>query len=141
MPSLKGSEVNPLFLDSPIHQRDIRADKKRAAMESLGKALEDWEALKKTAAYSLVSALADPKIAYFQAEVCKSIQDFAGLGWPVDAVKEYQAECRGALRQWIIIRDQPGMLQRQLEELKSNDDKEVRGEADEASKNKLKKFA
>ena len=139
MPSLKGSEVSPVFtLDSPLHQRDIRAEKKKAAIDALEKASQDWEALKKTATYSLVSALADPKIAYFRAEICKSIMDFEG--WPVDVVKEYQSECRGALKQWLLIRDQPKMLQRELEEL-SVEDKEVTKEPDEATKKRLKKFA
>jgi hypothetical protein len=137
MPSLKGSEVGPLVLESPIHQRDIRADKKKAAIDNLDKATQEWEALKKTSAYSLVSALADPKIAYFKAEICKTIMDFAG--WPVDVVKEHQAECRGALKQWLMIRDQPGMLKKQLEELSVVE--EVKEGVDEVTKKKLKKFA
>lgn len=141
MPTLKGSEVNPLVLESPLTRRDIKLDRKKAAIDSVSRALEEWSEFKRTSMYSLVSALADPKISYFKAEVCKSVLDYEG--WPVEVVREHQAECRGALKQWLLIRDQPKVLQRQLEELVKQEEEEqgVQKGPDEATKNRLKKFA
>ena len=140
MPSLKGTEISPSLRDSPLDRLDIRQDKRKLARESLEKALMEWEALKNTPHHHVLTELAEPKVAHYRNEICKGILDFPG--WPSDVVKEYQAECRGALREWLAIRDQPGMLKRQLDDLdkQEEDEKEVVKGPDVATKNKLKRF-
>ena len=140
MGTLKSTIVDPRILDNPLARHDIREDKKKATIEALDRALQEWEAFKKTSTYSLVCALADPKVTYFKGEVCKSVMDFPG--WPVEVVKEHQAECRGALREWLVIRDQPGILKRELDQLnkQSAEEKEVTEGPSEATKKRLEKY-
>ena len=73
MPSLKGSEIGPVTLDSSIHRTDIRKSGKKVQIEAIERILADWEAVKKTSNYSVMSELADPKIAYFKGEICKGV--------------------------------------------------------------------
>lgn len=127
MGTVRSSHINPAVFDSPIDRVDISKSRRKDAKALLETELSNWEDLKRTGLYAIVERLAGPKIAHYRNEVSKSIMDFPG--WPVEVVERYQAECRGAMREWLMIRDKPGALKQQLEDIDREESKREKQEA------------
>lgn len=119
MSVLKGTNVNPAVVDSPIDQVEVVSEAEKKMVESLDEKLRDWEAFAKTREGSIIQQLTDPNIDHLNMVLALGIAELKSR-YPAlsgDDLNEYRAECRGALGVWRRIKYERKELERQLADL------------------------
>lgn len=114
MGTIRGTNINPSVLESPLDQFKILKKGKRSERKVLKEQLDRWNAFKKTPSGRACAILADPMISR-----CNHILDLSPIetGHPVEVLNEYKAEIRGQRRVWMMIKNEPNRLEQYMEEL------------------------
>lgn len=121
MSTLRGSNINPSTLESPYDRFKIKKEGTRPQRKALKDRLAKYKAFQKTENGVACAKLADPMIAH-----CNHILGLnpIELGQPLDVMNDYKASIRGQREVWQMIKDEPGRLQRLLEELGKEEEEE-----------------
>jgi len=130
MPSLKGTNIDPRMAESPEDRSEVHEGRKKE-IETLHESIARWELFKGTRTGQIVCQLADPKINSLKAKVDMPIGELRvylnklGLvNMTSDDIKEYRAECRGAIGVWNSIKYKSQRLEERLKELTLQEKKE-----------------
>lgn len=117
MPVLRGSQINPSLLDSPLDQVETGEKFSRKQKRVLEEMLHKWREFESTEMGQMCAELADPMIAKCRYFLSLSAAD---VGYSIDVLNEMRAECRGELRVWETIKRDPDKLKRLLQEMEEN---------------------
>jgi hypothetical protein len=118
--------VNPVVKDDLAMVSEQKGDD-HEQIDIIKQRLAQYQRLKKTHYYRVVSELADPMIKHLESDLAKPRGAFPNV--PTDVLQEQRAEWRGMLAVWIQLRDEPHFLEDQLRKYtegkgKENGDKE-----------------
>lgn len=114
MSILRGTNINPSLMHSPLDQMKVAKEGSRAQRKALEKKLADWKAFQETENGKICADMADPMI-----EHCNHILSLSpmGTGFDLDIMNDYKAEIRGQRYVWQLIKEDPARLKRLLDEL------------------------
>ena len=125
MPALDGSHIDPRSAGGVTGRENVHKRGKKKELEVLLNSLAKWRSYKSTRAGVITCELADPMIEVFKSRVTTPIGELRKLlnseglsNMMSEDIKEYRAECRGALKVWQDIKFKSEELERRLEELK-----------------------
>ena len=142
MTALAGTNVSPSIVHDPIERVSIAKQGTKVQKDAVERKLQEWEALKNTKLYHILTDLADPMIFHLTAEVMRPIMEYPE-SMSVDRIMEHKAECRGEVRAWTTIKFGPGILREQLDQLEALEKKEEERRAgpSEEEKKRLSNYA
>jgi len=140
MPVLKGSNIDPNMVDSPLDRIEACDGKIKEQASIVGEQLDKWKSFKSTRAGQIVGDLADPQIQHLQNRICGGVEvtrryfDAQGMVATSEDMKAYLDECRGALGVWKDIKYRQQILERTMDEINKQIEKEEK-RAKEVPKN------
>jgi len=120
MPVLGGTNVDPRAVNSTIDRESLFKEGGKKAANSMREELAKWSSFEGTRTGQIVCSLVDPMIGHLRGVLAESTVDLMKkIGVPSkDAVDEYRAECRGALKVWESILYRSQTLEGRLDDIK-----------------------
>lgn len=134
--NLSGSHSDPAVRDNLAMVSEQSGDD-HIHIDTIKHRLAQYQRLKKTHYYRVISELADPVIKHYQSLLAKPRGSFPET--PTDVLQEQRAEWRGILSVWILLRDEPHHLEDQLRMYEGLKGKE-KGTGDQKKKVDVEKY-
>lgn len=127
MGTLDGTHSDPNVIHSPIDHKKEVDDGSKAQKKILEEQFKRYKAYMETDAGKAASVLADPMIAHCDYQQNRSLTDLVGeFGYVPSAEQaaDFKAEYRGIRSVWLLIKTQPDVLKRMLDDFEGFDPEE-----------------
>ena len=124
MGTLVDSNRDPNLFESPIDHKKARDDGSKAYRKMLDESYTKWKKFGETDPGKVVADLADPMIAhcdYVQGMSLTDMKSIFGYIPSLEQANELRAEYRGRRYVWVMVKSQPDVLKRLLEEIEGFD--------------------